>query len=366
MGALWDRTAWLTFWLVELLLRPYLRDFSSDPSALTMGTPVFSVFISSACSGVEGAGLMLVFTALWLWLYRGEYRFPRAFLLLPFGAFVIWLVNALRIALLVLIGNAGAPGVAVNGFHSQAGWIAFNAVALSVSIFSRRVAWLNKPKETESSDAGTEENPVAPWLLPFLAILVAGMLSNAATSGFEWLYPLRFLAAGVVLWHFRAKYTVLDWRISWVSPLIGILVFVLWIELERPTGGSVTSETAVGLASLPRLASSVWLVFRVAAAVITVPISEELAFRGFLIRRLIRSDFDSLSLKSFTWPSVLISSAAFGLMHAERWMVGFVAGVLYSAALLWRGRLGDAIVAHATTNALLAAWVLAGGHWNFW
>jgi membrane protease YdiL (CAAX protease family) len=40
--------------------------------------------------------------------------------------------------------------------------------------------------------------------------------------------------------------------------------------------------------------------------------------------------------------------------------------VLYAVALHWRGRIGDAVVAHAVTNALLAAWVLSSGNWRLW
>jgi len=63
---------------------------------------------------------------------------------------------------------------------------------------------------------------------------------------------------------------------------------------------------------------------------------------------------------------VLISSVAFGLLHGGRWLAGTIAGVLYAAALRWRGRIGDAVAAHAVTNALLAAWVLISGHWGLW
>ena len=52
---------------------------------------------------------------------------------------------------------------------------------------------------------------------------------------------------------------------------------------------------------------------------------------AFFIRRLISADFASLSLKTFTWGSALISSAAFGLMHGDQWRAGSVAGLLYSA-----------------------------------
>jgi CAAX prenyl protease-like protein len=64
--------------------------------------------------------------------------------------------------------------------------------------------------------------------------------------------------------------------------------------------------------------------------------------------------------------SVLISSVAFGLMHGDRWLAGTLAGLIYAIAFLRRGRIGDAVVAHTTTNALLAAWVLVGGRWYFW
>src|SRR5438128_1765399 len=109
-----------------------------------------------------------------------------------------------------------------------------------------------------------------------------------------------------------------------------------------------------------------WLGFRTLAAVVTVPIAEELAFRGFLIRRLISADFESIDSRTFTYFSVLVSSIAFGLLHGGHWLAGTVAGIAYAAAFLQRGRIGDAVAAHATTNALLAACVLFRGNWYLW
>jgi hypothetical protein len=40
--------------------------------------------------------------------------------------------------------------------------------------------------------------------------------------------------------------------------------------------------------------------------------------------------------------------------------------MLYALALSRRGRLSDAVLAHATTNALLAAYVLTTGAWSLW
>jgi CAAX prenyl protease-like protein len=143
-------------------------------------------------------------------------------------------------------------------------------------------------------------------------------------------------------------------------------VFGLWLGLDLAAGPQTDSKIAFGLASLPTQARLTWLVFRTVAAVVTVPIAEELAFRGFLIRRLISADFESLGPREYTYVSVLISSVAFGLMHGDRWLAGTLAGLIYAIAFLRRGRIGDAVVAHTTTNALLAAWVLVGGRWYFW
>ena len=52
-------------------------------------------------------------------------------------------------------------------------------------------------------------------------------------------------------------------------------------------------------------------------------------------------------------------------MHG-RWLAGFAAGMIFALAYYRRGRVADAAVAHAVTNALIAALVLGGGAWNLW
>jgi len=48
-----------------------------------------------------------------------------------------------------------------------------------------------------------------------------------------------------------------------------------------------------------------------------VPIAEELAFRGYLIRKLVSADFEKVALGHFTWVSFLGSSILFGSLHAQ-------------------------------------------------
>jgi CAAX prenyl protease-like protein len=131
-------------------------------------------------------------------------------------------------------------------------------------------------------------------------------------------------------------------------------------------GPHADNGIATGLAELSAPARIAWISFRTLAAVVTVPLAEELAFRGFLLRRLISADFDAVDFRRFTYFAVLGSSVAFGLMHGDRWLAGTVAGILYAMVMIRRGSIGAAVLAHATTNGLLAAWVLIGGNWHLW
>ena len=363
---LWQPATAATFHLAKFFLWPFVSTVTADPSARILGTPKFSVRIAPSCSGLEGMGLMLVFGALWLAFFHRDFRFPRALLLIPVGMGLIFLLNAVRIAALIMIGNAGAGNIALGGFHSQAGWIVFNLLALAMASLASRIPWLSSRPQSGVVARRTIDNPTAAYLLPFLAILAAAMISTAASGGFEWLYPLRFVAAAVALWVFRRSYSRLDWRFGWIAPLIGGMVFLLWIALDRLTGIPDRSAMPSALAAWPSAPRTAWLACRTLAAVITVPIAEELAFRGYLLRRLISPDFESVGFERWTWLAVIGSSILFGLMHGDRWIAGTAAGILYAAAQKGRGRIGDAVAAHGITNALIAVWVLWGGHWSFW
>ena len=235
---IWNPLARWTLMLAWVFLRPFVPGLTADPSHMVFGTHGFSVQVAPACSGYEGIGLILAFTTGWLWFFRREWRFPRALLLLPLGVATIWVFNAMRVAGLVLIGVAGSPEIAMQGFHSHAGWIAFNIVALGTCLAARRIPWLSIAGTGGTTIAErSEPNPVAPYLMPFLAILAAGMVAGLASSnGFEWLYVLRVAAAAAALWYSRDRYRALDWRVGWPAVALGALVFVIWIALEPLAG----------------------------------------------------------------------------------------------------------------------------------
>jgi CAAX prenyl protease-like protein len=92
------------------------------------------------------------------------------------------------------------------------------------------------------------------------------------------------------------------------------------------------------------------------------PVVEELAFRGYLARRLMRVHFESVGLERLSPFAILVSSAVFAALHRQP-LAGLVAGLAFAWAARRRGRLADAVVAHATTNALLVAYALPTGAW---
>jgi CAAX prenyl protease-like protein len=192
------------------------------------------------------------------------------------------------------------------------------------------------------------------------------MVCAALSAGFDYLYPVRFLAVAAALLWFRRQYAGWSWSWSWTAVGIGIVVFVAWLALETTYQGLAdVGSFAQVLENMPSGWAALWLICRVLGSVVTVPLAEELAFRGFLTRRLQRIDFQEVPAGSFTWMSFLVSSVLFGLLH-DRWLAGTVAGMLFGVALYRRGQLSDAVLAHATANALIAAYVLIGGTWSLW
>lgn len=97
-----------------------------------------------------------------------------------------------------------------------------------------------------------------------------------------------------------------------------------------------------------------------------MPIAEELAFRGYLLLRLVSADFERVSFGGVTWIALAVSSLAFGAIHGARWFAGAVAGLLYAPVLRKRGRFGGSASGHGSTNALLANCVISRDEWRLW
>ncbi|NDC53668.1 MAG: exosortase E/protease, VPEID-CTERM system [Planctomycetia bacterium] len=350
------------------------------PRPFVVGTETFAVEIEHKCSGFQGIGLVSTLLAGYLWWFRRGLRFPQALLLVPIGVVLIWVANLVRITALILVGIYLSPKIAVDGFHSTAGWIAFVTVGLGTIWAASRMPFFTKlePLETggswagpggirEADGRGTPHAFLATpaCVVPFLALTAITMLTRAFSSGFDVLYPVRVATVAIVLWSLRAAYPLRGWRFSFVPVAIGAVSFAVWMLLA-PGPGLDEAAAALDPVRFGEPWAFLWLVARVIGSVVTVPIAEELFFRGFLVRRCIDMDADRVPVGQLTWLAFIVSSVAFGALHGEAWLAGVIVGMLFAGALAWRRSLADAVVAHATTNALLSAYVIGTGSWTQW
>lgn len=86
------------------------------------------------------------------------------------------------------------------------------------------------------------QRPVLARILPFAVYMAFLALEQGAgewLEGFDprWLYPVKVAVVAGVLWYFRAEYRELLTRPGqrgiFISLLLGALVFVAWINLDR-------------------------------------------------------------------------------------------------------------------------------------
>lgn len=197
---------------------------------------------------------------------------------------------------------------------------------------------------------------IAPWMETFLP------------DG-RWLYPLKLasvvVALGLLLPHFDELRDTGGSPRDWLlALLVGVGVFLLWINLDQPWASIVQStgfdpHNEKGEIDYPLAA------IRLTGASLVVPLMEELFWRSFIMRWVEQTEFRSLKPHLITWRGLLASSLLFGFEH-NLWLAGVLAGLAYAYVYIRSGNLWSSIIAHALTNFLLGCWVLHSGNWQFW
>jgi CAAX prenyl protease-like protein len=204
-----------------------------------------------------------------------------------------------------------------------------------------------------------------------LRFLVSAGFATIPTEIFLFLYPVKISVVIVALWYFRTAYTELNlhdlsqWQYTIFSTVMGIIVFVLWIKMTWTFAvfGTVQgyNPTAIqqGAARIAVIAS------RLFGASIVVPAMEELFWRSFIVRYIIKPDFEKVQVGYFTLASFVISAILFGIEH-NLWLAGIMAGVVYNFVLYKTKSIAQCILAHAVTNGSLGVYVLSTQSWYFW
>lgn len=357
---------WLTIELVHGALTVLVQDPVAAPELAEVGTARFFVTIAPECSGLEGVGLMSAFMGAYLYLNRATLRWPHAWVLLPVALLLTWLLNVVRTTTLILIGTFVSPEVALGGFHSKAGWLFFTLVGLCVPWCAARiVVFQPSPPDTPGSVAEElDGNPAAAYLLPLLTILATALVTGLLTSGFDWAYPVRVVVVVLVLVIYRreCRAALLPVGSPGLACSIGLGVAGIWILAFRERDPTATAELARGLGELSPVGAGLWIAARAIGAAIVVPVAEELAFRGYLMRRLVTAEFWTVSYRPVKWVALIGSSLVFGFLHSN-WWLGALAGLAYGLVAAVRGRLADAVLAHATTNAAIVMTAFLTSNW---
>lgn len=199
----------------------------------------------------------------------------------------------------------------------------------------------------------------------FVAFLVAGSYVDQ-----PWLTIVRSVLVALLLAWFWPRYRELGapgavppahWALAIAC---GLVVFAAWIFLDHD---ALTLARGAGFRPLLADGGIDWILAlpRLAGFALVVPVMEELFWRSFLLRWIDRQDFLAAAPAAVSARAVLTSSALFALEHSQ-WAAGAVAGVVYGLVYMRTGNLWVPIVAHATTNLVLGAWILATRSWQFW
>ena len=194
-----------------------------------------------------------------------------------------------------------------------------------------------------------------------------------ADSSLMWLYPVKVAVTALLLAFFYRQYQELSWRdlARWrdtlLSLVLGLVVFVLWINMEWSlpfAGGEGRNLFNPGL--IEASGTRFFLVgSRLAGAVLVVPLMEELFWRSFLLRYLQGDNFLQIEIGRFTWFSCLATVVLFGLEH-HLFYAGLMAGLFYNLLLYRTKSIAQCTLAHAVTNLALGLYVLASHNWSFW
>jgi CAAX prenyl protease-like protein len=214
-------------------------------------------------------------------------------------------------------------------------------------------------------------HPAVPYILPFL-IFIALLALQQIVPVPAW---VRFAVSMAAILLVSRPALRGGPSKPFLSILVGVAVFFIWIapDLISPAWHhSILFDNAVvghPAGNTPPASKSdpIFLLFRIAISVMAVPILEELFWRGWLMRWIIDAHhFEKVPLGAYTPAAFWLVAILFASEHGSFWDVGLLAGLVFNWWMVRTRNLWDCILAHAVTNAILAAYVIGAGQWQYW
>ena len=210
-----------------------------------------------------------------------------------------------------------------------------------------------------------------PYVVPFSVFMVLTEAGRYFPAHAHLLYIVKTITVGGLLWFWHRSYASdFSFKLSmggYLSAVIaGLFVLAIWILPDKIFPQYGTDEVFNPFSfNIPQFAAYALIAVRLIGAAIVVPVMEELFWRSFLLRYLINPNFKKVALGTFSWFSFTAVVILFGVEH-HRLIPGMIAGVIYTALVIYQKNLAGCVLAHAFTNLGLSIYVIATQSWEFW
>lgn len=181
-------------------------------------------------------------------------------------------------------------------------------------------------------------------------------------------YPLQTVLCGAALAFYWRHYSIGRVARPLMTAGIAVLVLLLWVAPVLLPGSEPRTK-GFDPEVFGDSGAAYWIVvaLRFLRLVVVVPVMEEVFWRGFLQRYLIKEDFRSVPFGSYSHLSFFGVAVAFMLAHnPPDYPAALACGLLYGWLACRTKSLASCIAAHALTNLLLGLFIMATRQWGFW
>ncbi len=226
------------------------------------------------------------------------------------------------------------------------------------------------------------------YVLPFFVFMVLTSVEpkdpeSPSYGMYPWIYAFKLLATGFALTIVWPVFRSMQRPVKGQGILFGIAGVILWVmicnlHLEQrflfPFLQTLHLDTILGTGERSAFNPfaywqgqsamiALYLVLRGIGLSIIVPIIEEHFLRGFVMRFVVAEKWWKVPIGHVTRQSAIYGTLIPMLMHPGE----LIAAAVWFSLITWlyvrTKNLWECIVAHAVTNFLLGAYVLASGNW---
>ena len=209
-------------------------------------------------------------------------------------------------------------------------------------------------------------HPAFPYVAPFVVFMLFLALEGLHEAAVYIVYPVKTVAVFVLLLYLLRRLPVMSFTNPWKSAVIGVVVFVFWVFAGPQL--AMGELKAVFKPLLFENKDVAWglVIMRIFGASLIVPVMEELFWRGFLMRYLIRDDFEQVPMGTYQHLSFWATTGLFAFAHGPLAPVAFLTGIIYGGWFVKTRSLGNIMLAHGVTNLCLGIYIVVTGKWFFW